>query len=178
LWRYLAFQYAFFMLIRHLVPSDAAAYQSLRLAALRESPSAFGSSYEEECDSPLATVEAYLDPNADRCKFGAFDGDDLVGIIGVAREGGRKVRHKGFIRGMYVAPSHRAKGIGKQLLERGLAFAMAMEGLRQVTLSVTAGNASAIAMYETMGFKAFGHEPEALYVDGVFYGNVHMVLSV
>lgn len=166
------------MLIRHLVPSDAAAYQSLRLFALQESPSAFGSSHEEECDTPLATVEGYLASNADRCKFGAFDGEALVGIIGVARELGRKVRHKGFIRGMYVAPSHRAKGIGKQLLERGLAFAMVMEDLRLLTLSVTAGNAGAIAMYESMGFKAFGHEPEALYVDGVYYDNIHMLFSV
>ena len=166
------------MLIRHLAPSDAVAYQTVRLAALHESPSAFGSSYEEECDTPLATVESYLAPNAERCKFGAFIGSDLVGIVGVAREGARKMRHKAFVRGMYVAPSHRAKGVARQLLERSLAFAASMDGLRQVTLSLTAGNAPALALYESVGFKVFGHEPDALFVDGVFYGDIHMLRFV
>ena len=166
------------MLIRHLAPSDAAAYQTLRLAALSESPAAFGSSYEEEYDTPLATVEGYLASSQERCKFGAFVGADLVGIVGVAREGARKMRHKAFIRGMYVAPSHRAKGVARQLLERGLVFAASMDGLRQVTLSLTAGNAAALALYESVGFKVFGHEPDALFVDGVFYGDIHMVRLV
>lgn len=166
------------MHIRPLVPSDAAAYQTLRLAALRESPSAFGSSYEEECGTPLATVEGYLAGNAERSKFGAFDGDDMIGLVSVAREGARKMRHKAFIRGMYVAPTHRARGLGKQLLEHALAFAASMAALRQVTLSLTAGNAAALALYESMGFKVFGHEPDALFVDGVLYGDILMVRLV
>ena len=36
------------MQIRELVPDDAKVFQALRLAALRECPSAFASSYEEE----------------------------------------------------------------------------------------------------------------------------------
>lgn len=166
------------MLIRPLVPSDAAAYQTLRLAALRESPSAFGSSYEEECDTPLSTIEGYLAACAERCKFGAFDGPELLGLVSVAREGARKMRHKGYIRGMYVAPSHRALGLGKQLLEHALAFAASMEGLRQVSLSLTAGNAAALALYESMGFKLFGHEPDALLVDGTYYGDLLMARLV
>ena len=40
----------------------------------------------------------------------------------------------------------------------------ALQGVRQVSLSVTAGNAGAIGLYQTLGFKVFGTEPEALLV--------------
>jgi len=42
------------MELRTLDSRDAAAFQALRLTALRECPTAFCSSYEEECDIPLA----------------------------------------------------------------------------------------------------------------------------
>jgi ribosomal protein S18 acetylase RimI-like enzyme len=166
------------MLIRRLVPSDAVAYQALRLAALRECPSAFSSSYEEECGTPLATIEGHMAPDSGRNRFGVFDGAELVGVVGVGREDARKLRHKAFIRGMYVASAQRGKGGGKQLLEHALAFAASMEGVRQVTLSVTGGNAAAIALYESMGFKVYGREPGAMLVDGVLYDDVQMVRAV
>ena len=166
------------MLIRRLVPSDAVAYQSLRLAALRESPTAFSSSYEEECDTPLSTIEAHMAPDSGRNRFGAFDGADLVAVVGVGREGARKVHHNGFIGGMFVAPAWRDKGLGRQLLEQALAFADAMPGLHQVTLTVTAGNAAAVTLYESMGFVVFGRAPDALLVDGVSYDDIQMVRAV
>jgi len=166
------------MLIRRLVPSDASAYQSLRLAALRESPSAFGSSFEEECDTALATIAAHMAPDSGRYRFGAFDGDQLVGVVGFGRESAPKLRHKGFIRGMYVAPTHRAQGAGRQLLEQALDCAASMEGLRQLTLTVTAGNASALGLYQAKGFRVFGHEPCGLFVDGAYYDIIHMALLI
>ncbi len=161
--------------IRRLLASDAPAYQALRLAALRECPSAFSSSYEEECDTPLATIAAQMAPDSGRNRFGAFDGADLVGVVGVGRP---KLRHKAFIRGMYVASSHRSRGVGKQLLEHAMGFIIPMEGLRQVTLGLTAGNAAALALYQTMGFTVFGVEPRALLVDGEVHDQLHMARVV
>jgi ribosomal protein S18 acetylase RimI-like enzyme len=166
------------MLIRRLVPSDASAFQALRLAGLRECPSAFSSSYEEECGTPLATIEGRLAPDSGRNLFGAFDGSQLVGMVSVGREDARKLRHKAFIRGMYVAASHRSKGVGKQLLEQALAFAESMQGLRQVTLAVTAGNAAALALYESLGFNVIGYERCALLLNGVLHDEMQMVRKV
>ncbi len=160
------------MLIRRLVPSDALAFQTLRLAAMRDSPSAFSASYDEERQTPLATIETNLGV---RNLFGAFDGDELVGMVGAGRETAPKLQHKGYIRSMYVAAAQRGKGLGKQLLEHALAFAANMEGLHQVTLVVTDGNAPAIALYESMGFIVYGNEPRALFVDGKYYDNVLMI---
>jgi ribosomal protein S18 acetylase RimI-like enzyme len=163
---------------RRLAPSDAPAFQALRLSALRGSPCAFGSSYEEEYQTPPATIEAQLAPDSGRNVFGAFAGPELVGMVGVGRESARKLKHKGFIRGMCVMPAHRSKGLGKQLLRHALAFASSLDGLRQVSLTVTAGNIAAIAMYEAEGFSVFGREPGALLVDGVLYEYMHMVRNV
>ncbi len=165
------------MLIRRLLPADAAAFLALRLAALRECPSAFSSSYEEECETPLAEVEARFAPGG-RKLFGAFDGEALVGIAGAGRETSLKTRHKGYIRSVYVAPSHRGTGLGKQLFEHALAFACAMDGVEQVHLTVTAGNVAAVALYERLGFRIYGREPQALLVDGVYYDDLHMVREV
>jgi len=162
------------MVIRRLVSSDASAFQSLRLQGLRLSASAFGSSYEEECDTPLSTIEARFAPDSGRNMFGAFDGDELVGIVGVGRETALKVRHKAYVRAMYVAQSHRGRGLGRQLMEHALAFAATMEGVQRMTISVTAGNAEAVGLYESLGFVEFGREPDSMIVDGEFYDEITM----
>ncbi len=166
------------MHIRRLVPSDATAFQRLRLAALRESPTAFSASYEDEIETPISAIEANLALQSGRNLFGAFDGPELAGMVGVGRESGPKLRHKGYIRAMYVAPTQRGKGAGKLLLEHALAFAASLEGLSQMTLVVTAGNATALTLYEAAGFSVYGREPDALFVDGVWHENVLMARSL
>lgn len=163
------------MLIRRLTPADASAFQALRLFALRECATAFSSSYEEECDTPLPVIEAYFGPDSGRHFFGAFEGEQLAGMIGVGREAMRKVMHKASIRGMYVAPEHRAQGVGKLLLDAALAFIATQGGVRQLGLTVTADNAAALALYKANGFREYGREPAGLCIDGVMYDNVHMV---
>lgn len=159
------------MLIRRLLSSDAHAFQTMRLAALRDAPSAFSSSYKEECETALETIENNLSV---RNLFGAFDGAALAGMVGSGRDKAPKLRHKGYIAAMYVAGEHRGKGVGRLLLEHALDFAASLYGLRQLTLVVTAGHAPAIALYESVGFSVYGTEPGALLADGVLYDNVLM----
>lgn len=166
------------MLIRRLAPPDAFAFHALRLAALRECPSAFSSSYEEECETPLTIIAARLAPDSGRDVFGAFDGAELAGMVVIGREEARKLRHKASIRGMYVCASQRGKGVGRRLLEQALDCAAAMPGLLQVNLSVTASQSAAVALYQAMGFTVFAREPGALMVDGVLYEDMQMVRNL
>ncbi len=91
--------------LRVLSAQDAAEFQRLRLEALRDSPTAFSSSYEDERDRDLVRVAERISPDGLGLIFGAFDGGRLVGTAGFRREGGRKLEHKSFIWGMYVTPT-------------------------------------------------------------------------
>ncbi|HEY3517187.1 MAG TPA: GNAT family N-acetyltransferase [Gammaproteobacteria bacterium] len=166
------------MELRQLDSSDAAAFSALRLAALRECPTAFSSSYEEECAIPLARRAERMAPDRDHAIFGAFDGENLVGTVGLHRESGRKLAHKAVIWGVYVAPAFRQRGIGRLLLERALAHATSMPGLLQVTLGVNTENTAAIALYTSLGFETFGLERGFLLVDGVLHDELHMARAV
>ena len=160
------------MQIRRLNSPDASAFQVLRLQALRECPSAFSSSYEEEYETSISVIASRLAPESGRYMFGAFSETELIGIIGFGREGARKLAHKGFIRGMYVSPAFRHQGIGRQLVSHVLQHAASVSGLRQVTLTVTASNPAAIALYEKIGFTSYGLEPAALLVNGEFHDEI------
>jgi len=166
------------MELRVLESADAAAFSRLRLAALRECPTAFSSSYEEECDIPLARRAERMAPGRDNAIFGAFDGPDLVGTVGLHRERGLKLAHKAVIWGVYVAPSFRQRGVGRLLLERALAHAASLPGLLQVTLGVNTENTAAIALYTSLGFETFGLERGFLLVDGVLHDELHMARPV
>jgi RimJ/RimL family protein N-acetyltransferase len=166
------------MHIRRLTPEDASAFQALRLAALREEPAAFGSSFEEEANLPASVIEGRLAPKADRGAFGAFEDRELVGLVALGREGMSKLAHKGLIWGMYVKPSQRGKGIARALLHEALFLARSVPGVVQVNLSVNASNTSAIRLYESAGFKGFGHEPGAMHINGEFHDELHMYLRL
>lgn len=57
-----------------------------------------------------------------------------------------------------VAPEDRRKGYGRTLIAEVLEI-LKQEGICQVTLEVRVGNAEAIGLYESMGFKSVGIRP-------------------
>ena len=166
------------MKIRRLGPGDAASFQALRLAGLQDTPAAFGSSYEEERGFSAAIIESRLAIKPDRGVFGAFVTGELVGLIGLGRENMVKLSHKALIWGMYVTPPMRRQGIGRALLLEALCLARSAPGIRQVNLHVNAGNVAAIRLYESIGFKIYGHETGAMLVDGELHDELHMCLRL
>lgn len=162
--------------IRRLGPADATVYRELRLRGLRENPDAFTSSYEEEADKPPDAILARLGTDAREAVYGAFATGVLVGIVGVGREPRAKNRHKASVFGMYVAPEHARRGIGMALLRHAIDEARRQPGLRQLVLTVTDSNTAARKMYEKLGFRSFGVEPDAICVGGDFFDKNHMIL--
>jgi ribosomal protein S18 acetylase RimI-like enzyme len=80
--------------------------------------------------------------------------------------------------GMYVADEAAGRGVGRALLTELLTRAAQIDGLRQVVLLVTSANGSARALYESLGFRVYGTEPDALCIDGVFHDADLMVRFV
>lgn len=167
------------MNIRQLDTVDASAFQALRLAGLLECPTAFASSHAEEADLAVETVAARLAPSGVFGVYGAFDAAaGLVAVAGLGREQMQQLAHKAMLWGMYVAPGFRRSGLGRRLVSHLLASAAAEPGLRQVMLGVNAGNVAARAMYESLGFVAWGTEPGSLRVAGEAHDEVWMSMAL
>jgi RimJ/RimL family protein N-acetyltransferase len=160
--------------IRQLEPADRDAFFALRLRGLKTHPAAFGQSYEEAIERGPSQHDAMLSggqATLGNFLLGAFSAADdaLVGTVGLLRETRQKERHKGYVIGMYVADEAAGRGVGRALLTELLARAAQIDGLRQVTLLVTSTNGSARALYESLGFRVFGREPDALWIDGAYH---------
>jgi ribosomal protein S18 acetylase RimI-like enzyme len=163
--------------IRPLRSGEAARYHALRQRGLTEHPEAFTSSAEEEAATPdKAARRLARDPRAPHdVVLGAFDGDQLVGVIGMCVDPRIKARHRGHVFGMYVAREFARCSVGTQLVEALVEHARSCEGLDALVLTVTAGNDGARRLYERAGFIAFGCEPGAIRVAGRPYDKLHMI---
>ncbi|MBE9158321.1 GNAT family N-acetyltransferase [Nodosilinea sp. LEGE 06152] len=170
------------MEIRRLTSGDVIAYRDLRLHALQESPTAFASSYEQEARFSLSDFAARLHPNSENAAshmLGAFDDSNrLIGMLGFSRENRPKRLHVGSLWSMYVLPEFRGQSVGSALLDRAIAYAQDLDGLRQLVLSVTAGNVAASALYQSRGFELFGLERDSLCVDGTYFDEEHLLLRL
>jgi RimJ/RimL family protein N-acetyltransferase len=167
--------------IRALTPADASEFHAIRLRAFSEHPAAFGTSYDTQLNTPLDDVTERLRTDStfgDNFILGCFVECKLTGVVGFARSDGLKEQHKGWLWGMYVAAEFQGRGYGKSLLREAVERARKVPGLRQLHLSVVTPNPSAQALYIQAGFESYGIEPDALYVDGVYYSEDYMVLSL
>ncbi|GGE70390.1 GNAT family N-acetyltransferase [Priestia taiwanensis] len=160
--------------IRCLQKADVEAFWKLRLEGLHNSPLNFGSSYEEVAARPFERVQETFLQQEDSFIIGAFEGDQLVGMMGFSRETGKKSLHKGTIWGVYVTEAKRGKGLAGLLLQMTLKHARQIDGLERILLTVSAHNEHAIRLYEKHGFVAYGKEPEALKVDGQYVDEIYM----
>jgi RimJ/RimL family protein N-acetyltransferase len=77
-----------------------------------------------------------------------------------------------------VAQDFRRRGFGRALLAAAIAYAHSVDGVLQLKISVNSQNAAARLLYQSVGFKRLGVEPNALLVDGQFYDEEHYVLPV
>lgn len=159
-----------------LEPTHAAEYRALMLLAYQTHPHAFTSSVAERAFLPLSWWEQRLrtDPGGPEVVLGAFVGGTLVGAVGLARETREKARHKATLFGMFVQDVQRGRGLGRRLVEAALDHARRQSGLRQVLLTVTAGNGRAESLYASCGFEPYGVEPDAVAVGDTLVAKVHM----
>ncbi|MBV9927559.1 MAG: GNAT family N-acetyltransferase [Acidobacteria bacterium] len=165
------------MQVREITALEVELLHSFRLRALTESPEAFGATYEEESRLPLEEVRSRFRRTDDEFVIGAFeDGGELIGVAGFFRQKLQKLRHKGAIYGMYVAPGARGRGVGKALLSRLIERSRAVAGLEQLTLGVVTVNEAARSLYRSQGFQTYALERGAMKQGGEYYDVEHMSL--
>ena len=88
--------------------------------------------------------------HADAAVFVAVDGEQIVGRLSVARDPHPASPHVADL-GLFVAASHRRRGVGRLLLETAVAWARGV-GIRKLELHVFPWNVPAIRLYEDFGF--------------------------
>jgi GNAT superfamily N-acetyltransferase len=136
--------------IRALNSDDWQDIRAIRLRSLADAPDAFTSNYSRESAYDEAK---WRDLAVTGRWFVAVD-DELVGVaVGVdGWSGDPKDRE---VVGMWVAPSHRRRGIAKELLDRVKAWATS-EGATTLRLGVREGNEQALTAYLSMGMRSSG----------------------
>jgi ribosomal protein S18 acetylase RimI-like enzyme len=162
--------------MRMLNSIDAAAYREVRVKALRTHPPAFGSLPEDEPD--LAKTAERLVPCDDRCFFGAFFDEQLLGIIRLSSYDAPNEKHRMYLGGLYVLPAFRRLGCGRALVQQALHRATNTPGVRRINLTVVTQQTAAIDLYRSIGFQIYGTEPETFSRDGYFYDEHLMTLDL
>ena len=164
------------LVLRPLGPADGPGYRELRLRALAEFPDAFTSSAAEAAATADDWSVRRMLPRDGHVLIGALIGERLAGTAGLDRQPREKERHKALLYGMFVAPEHAGRRIGRKLVDAVVGEARQWPGLEQIDLTVTRSNERARRLYLDAGFVTFGIEHRAIKVAGVYYDKEHMVL--
>ena len=143
--------------IRRLAVTDLDAYFINRLEALKDSPSAFLTTYEEEVARGNEHFKNTLSHTGnDKVIFGAVHDQKILGTIGLYKEEKPKLSHRAGMWGMYISPEIRGQGYGQKLLDVAIHFAKTEMKSHGIGLSVESNNKRAIKLYESRGFKCWG----------------------
>ncbi|KAM0230013.1 hypothetical protein ACHAPO_009565 [Fusarium lateritium] len=161
--------------------SMAAKYKTLRLEALRQSPTTFSSTMEIESQfDDEIWISRLREPNKETfiCVFEEGQSSEWVaqvtlrgplsskefmlppesGQSSLARD---ELEEKWQMLSLYSLPSHRGKGLAAKLCQQAFHFLESQQGTRVhhvlVRIMAKPENTAAIRLYERLGFKHTGH---------------------
>lgn len=165
------------MHVKILSSKHATSYRNIRLEALKNHPEAFASSYEEEKQFSIDHFESRIQDDG-IYTFGAFEQEDLVGVVTLILERKSKLEHRANIVAMYVRNEKRKLGMGKELMLSAINHARYLGSIKQIYLAVTSINVPAKKLYESLGFECYGKDRNALKIKDTYYDEDLMVLSL
>src|SRR5580692_5019222 len=129
---------------------DEGVLRALRLGALRDSPEAFGSTYERELARTKEDWRRWLAPGVTFLLEASGEACGLVAGVRDSRDA--SVVH---LMAMWVHPDHRGSGAANALVSSVKAWAIEV-GATQVRLNVVESNVRARQCYERAGFRPTG----------------------
>lgn len=142
--------------VRRVRADDGEVLKTMRLAALKDAPSAFGSTYDAEAAGTDADWTSRARAGADgsnQVTFFALLDDRIVGLVGGFRpDHDRSVVD---LVSMWTTPAARRTGAGRALVRSVLRWAHETDAAA-VELWVTRENDAARRLYESLGFAETG----------------------
>jgi GrpB-like predicted nucleotidyltransferase (UPF0157 family)/GNAT superfamily N-acetyltransferase len=139
--------------IRRIQPADAPVLRRIRLAALVDAPNAFGTTLaqaEAREDAYWADVARTQSAGDRSVAYFAEDNARPCGIVGGV--GSNKDPETASLVSMWVAPTHRRRGVGRLLVDVVVEWAR-RAGYKQLQLWVTEANVPAKGLYAHAGFQ-------------------------
>lgn len=147
------------VVIERVHAHDWKKYRTLKLNALLEEPTAFGTVFEEERnltdDQWIEKVSRFALSEKQRMYVAKID-DEMVAMMGVLFDERHKRRHIATIVTVYVARAQRSKGIARQLMQAALDNLRSVETINKVKLAVNPNQTSAVNLYKSFGFREVG----------------------
>ena len=142
-------------MLQPITVENAFVFKEVRLRALRDTPSAFGSTYARESQLTDAEwIERANRWNGEKgIGFLAMDEEVACGIAGSFLDENTATR--AHLISMWTAPTHRRHGVGRLLVDEVAAWAR-LRGARTLQLMVTSVNEPAMRFYERLGFVRTG----------------------
>ena len=153
--------------------TEAERLKSLRLAALKDAPYAYGAVYEVDKEKPISFWQQTLVNS--NWFFTSIDGVD-IGLIGVEKA----AKDRGsdcWISGWWIAQSFRGQGVAALMLSAIDKFCIENRWLKQ-GLGVWPENKRAIAAYLKLGFIAGGEPIPSRLKPGQLYLPMYRNLSI
>jgi ribosomal protein S18 acetylase RimI-like enzyme len=143
------------VILHQITPTLSASYKTVRLRALHDTPSAFGSTFARESQFSEADWHSRA---ANLCTphsigYLAYHQDDYCGIAAGFLD--KQDPHNAELVSMWVASTHRRTGTGKLLVNAIESWAR-LSAAHTLRLMVTNTNLAAISFYERIGFTATG----------------------
>lgn len=142
------------LLIQTIQSSDATTLKDIRLRALKDSPNAFGSVYEEEANQPASFWQGLIDglqPDSGNIGLFLMKQTDPVGLI-FGFDRGQETASLG---GMWIDPAFRQLGYASTLIQTIIDWAR-QSGKTYIQLWHVEGNMAAERLYEKCGFHPTG----------------------
>lgn len=141
------------LISRELGPDDWELFRRVRLAALAESPGAFGSRHEDWVDAGQERWRARLTDVP--LNLVLLAEGELVGMVSCTAVADGTAE----LISLWVSPAARGLGVGDEAVRRVLAWAGAY-GAQRLVLSVKITNDAARRLYERHGFRLVGPSPD------------------
>jgi GNAT superfamily N-acetyltransferase len=146
--------------VRRVRAGEWSELKAVRLAALQDEPSAFGSTYAAEVaqdDDHWVRRASLAEAGVESVTFFAVTGEEVVGLAAGYRPDPSRPAVE--LVSMWVEPAARRAGVARALVDAVVGWARDA-GAVWVELWVTRGNTAAASLYRAAGFRETGdHQP-------------------
>lgn len=163
--------------IKKIDKSDWKKYKEIRLEALKNDPSAFGSSYELESKrSDEDWQKRFEDSDLQESKklfYAAQSNEQFVAIGGAFRDENNEWN----IIAIYTKPEKRGMGVGSKLLS-SILDDLKGRNIPKIFLRVNVNQAAAVLLYKKLGFTVFSTHKNQLLGDGNYHDEYEMVCEL